>query len=438
MFQLECPKHILTRVNKKIERSINDFGTPFTLFSTLGLLYYFLYYFAWVMPFQANINQEGLILRLIAAFLCLGLLLRTKWPEITKQWLPIYWYITLAYCLPFFFTLLFLRNPGAPLNLMAFASIIFWLVLLVDWVGAFILFFLGIAAAVGVFWLKHNICPLTHYVYSIFLIYAGFLILVAVLAKNRKYLETQRKLKTAEAMGSGIAHELRTPLSAIIMGVEGAKKYFPVLIDNYQLARKNNVEGLQIIPPRRFEVLSTLFDDIAREAQFSNVFIDMLLYNVRQDVFKQNAVEVLKISDCIHKAMQSYPFSEKQEGLIHWDHDNDFSFMGSEQLVVHVLLNLLKNALYHIEKASRGQIQLWQTIEHNTNVLHFKDTAIGIPQDIKDMLFQQLMGHKPNRVGLGLAFCARVMQQLGGSIECRSVEGEFSEFLLYFPKIKTP
>ena len=46
------------------------------------------------------------------------------------------------------------------------------------------------------------------------------------------------------------------------------------------------------------------------------------------------------------------------------------------------------------------------------------------------------MGDKSNRVGLGLAFCARVMQAVGGSIECHSLEDEFSEFLLYFPKIK--
>ncbi len=436
MFKIGSFKAIGTRLNKKIERSINDFGPPFTLFSLLGLLYYCLFYFAWVVLFGTGINQEGLILRLIATFLCLGLLLRGQWPEIAKKWLPIYWYITLTYCLPFFFTWLFLHNPASLLRLMAFSSIIFWLVLLVDWVSALILFFLGVAAAIGASSLNHTVCPLTHYVYSIFSIYAGFLILVALLAKNRKHLETQKKLKTAEALGSGIAHEMRTPLSAIIMGIEGAKKYFPVLIDTYQLAKKNNLEGLQIIPSRRFEVLSTLFDDIEREAKFGHVIMDMLLCNVKPVVFKKNAAEVLKISDCIHKALQHYPFSEGQESLIHWNHDNDFSFMGSEELVVHVVLNLLKNALYYILTAGKGQIDLWQTIERKANVLHFKDTATGISQDVQDILFQQLLGHKSNRVGLGLAFCARAMQELGGSIECHTVEGEFSEFLLYFPRIK--
>lgn len=439
MFKIGSPKRIATRLNRKFERSIRDFNPPFTTFAILGLIYYSLFYFPWLLPLSAKSGVEdgSLILRLIAIFLCLGLLLRKKWPENAQVWLPLYWYITLTYCLPFFFTFMFLLDTDAALRLMAFSSIIFWLVLLMDLTSAFILLFVGMAAAVGVFLLdKDASLTMTAYILNIFAVYIVFLILIAFLVKNKKQLETEKKLRTAEAVGSGIAHEMRTPLSAIIMGIEGAKKYFPVFIDTYQLARQNNLEGVKNIPSKRFEVLATLFDDIEREAKFGNVFIDMLLCNVKQDVYKQNTVEMLEISDCIHRALQRYPFSEEQESLIHWDDNYDFSFMGSAELIEHVLLNLLKNALYQIEKASKGEIFIWQTEERNFNILHFKDTATGMSEEIKDTLFQQHMGDKSNRVGLGLAFCARVMQAVGGRIECDSREGEFSEFLLYFPKIK--
>lgn len=436
MFKIGSFKTIGTQLNQKIGHSINDFGTPFTLFSLFGLLYYFFFYFAWVVPFGPKIAGHILILHLIAALLCLGLFLREKWPEAPKKWLPLYWYITLTYCVPFFFTLMFLHHSDSEVWLMAFTSIIFWLVLLVDWISAVILFFLGLVAAIVVFWLNHAASPLTHYVYSIFLIYAGFLALATILAKNKKYWELQKKLKTADAIGSGIAHEMRTPLSAIIMGIENAQKYFPILIDNYQLAKQSNLEGMQIIPARRFEVLATSFDDIEREAKFGHVIIDMLLCNVKQDIFTKTPPGILKISDCIHKAIQSYPFSAGEESLIHWNEDYDFSFAGSQELVVHVFMNLLKNALYYILAAGKGQIELWQTQEQYFNVLHFKDTGMGMSDETQDLLFQQLIGHKSNKVGLGLAFCAKVMQELGGSIECHSIKGEFSEFLLYFPKIK--
>lgn len=439
VFKIALPKHIVTRLNRKIGRSIRDFNPPLTTFSILGLIYYSLFYFPWLMPWGEKsgvVGDESHILRLIAIFLCLGLLLRDKWPKTAQNWLPAYWYITLTYCLPFFFTFMFLLSPGAELRLMAFSSIIFWLVLLVDLTSAFILLLVGMAAAIGALLLAKGFCPIaTVYLFNILAVYIVFLILIAFLVKNKKKLETEKKLKAAEAVGSGIAHEMRTPLSAIIMGIEGAKKYFPVLIDTYQLARQNNLEGVKTIPPKRFEVLATLFDDIEREAKFGNVFIDMLLCNVKQDVHKEDTVEVLRISDCIHKALQRYPFSEEQESLIHWDDSYDFSFMGSAELMECVLLNLLKNALYQIEKAGTGEIFIWQTAERNFNILHFKDTAAGMSEDIKDMLFQQHLGDKSNRVGLGLSFCARVMQALNGRIECHSLEGEFSEFVLYFPRI---
>ena len=192
MFKIGSPKRIATRLNRKFERSIRDFNPPFPTFAILGLIYYSLFYFPWLLPLSAKSGVEdgSLILRLIAIFLCLGLLLRKKWPENVQAWLPLYWYITLTYCLPFFFTFMFLLDTDAALRLMAFSSIIFWLVLLMDLTSAFILLFVGMAAAVGVFLLdKDASLTMTAYILNIFAVYIVFLILIAFLVKNKKQLE---------------------------------------------------------------------------------------------------------------------------------------------------------------------------------------------------------------------------------------------------------
>ncbi len=437
MIKIGSSKRIMSRLHRKLGRNLRDFNPPLTLFALLGSLFYSFYCLVLLfLRVQNRMGDLGLILGLIAVFLCLGLFFRKNWPKYSQKYLALYWYLTLSYCLPFFFTFLFLLNPSSGLRLMAFGSLIFWLVLLADLNSAFILLFLGILAAIGVFCLENGSTLINSQLLPVFALDMLFLLFIAFLVQRKNRLETAKKMKTAEAVGSGIAHELRTPLSAIIMGIEGAKKYFPVFIDTYQLAKQQNLKGLENISSKRLEVLSTLFDDIEREAKFSNVFIDMLLCNVKQDVYKQNAIELLSINDCIHQALQRYPFSEEQEKLIHWEDGPDFSFLGSAKLMEHVLLNLLKNALYQIDKAAKGQIQIRQTAQGNFNILCFKDTATGMSQNIKDILFQQHMGDTANRVGLGLAFCARVMKALGGRIECQSLEGEFSEFLLYFPRIK--
>jgi signal transduction histidine kinase len=255
---------------------------------------------------------------------------------------------------------------------------------------------------------------------------------------DEKQLEYEQKLATASAIVRSIAHELNTPLSAIDMGVKGAKNYFLVLLENYQLAKKNNLPGLKLIPPKHFEVLSTLFDDLEREVDFSKLFIKILIQNMKRDLTQEDSKKVQNIYTCIEEALLQYPFAYREESLVHWDSKKSFSFIGSDFLIIYVLFNLLKNSLYQIAKAGKGRIQLWQTIEHNANVLHFKDTATGIPEDIKSTLFQPFASNRQHGIGLGLAFCNKVMQKLGGSIECCSVEGEYTEFLLYVPPIKKP
>ncbi len=253
---------------------------------------------------------------------------------------------------------------------------------------------------------------------------------------DEKQLEYEQKLETASAIVASIAHELNTPFSAIGMGVKGAKDYFLVLLENYQLAKKNNLSGLKSIPPKHFEVLSTLFDDLQREVDFSKLFIKILIQNMKQDLTQQDSMSEQKIYVCIEEALRQYPFAYREESLVYWDSKQCFSFIGSDFLIRYVLFNLLKNSFYQIEKAHKGQIHLWQTMEHNANVLHFKDTATGIPAEMKNRLFQPFASNRQHGIGLGLAFCSKVMRDLGGNIECHSVEGEYTEFLLYFPPIK--
>ena len=201
---------------------------------------------------------------------------------------------------------------------------------------------------------------------------------------DEKQLEYEQKLEMASAIVRSIAHELNTPLAAIDMGVKGAKEYFLVLLENYQLAKSHNLPGLKLIPPKHFEVLSTLFDDLQREVSFSKLFIKIFIQNTTQDLAREDRKKMQNIYTCIEKALLQYPFAYREENLVHWNSKQSFSFIGSEFLVIYVLFKLLKNSLYQIEKARKGQIHLWQTMEHNTNVLHFKDTATGIPVDIKN------------------------------------------------------
>jgi signal transduction histidine kinase len=140
------------------------------------------------------------------------------------------------------------------------------------------------------------------------------------------------------------------------------------------------------------------------------------------------------VNNCIEQALQRYPFSEGERQLVHYDAAKNFVFHGNEMLLIHVLFNLIKNALYHIRAANKGLIRIWMTEISNHHQLHFLDTGAGISPQLMPYIFEHFFSKTYHGSGIGLTFCKAVMESFSGAIECYSIEKEYVEFVLKFPK----
>ena len=102
-----------------------------------------------------------------------------------------------------------------------------------------------------------------------------------------------------------------------------------------------------------------------------------------------------------------------------------------------MLFNLLKNAIYYVKAANKGNmkgvIQIWLESDGKYNVLHFKDVGKGMPEATLHHVFDPFFTKTDHGAGIGLTFCKSVMESYGGKIGCASKEGEFTEFVLSFP-----
>jgi two-component system NtrC family sensor kinase len=66
-----------------------------------------------------------------------------------------------------------------------------------------------------------------------------------------------------------------------------------------------------------------------------------------------------------------------------------------------------------------------------------RDNGVGIPEDIKDKLFQPFFTTKPTGEGTGLGLSISyeiVTKQHGGTIEVASEVGAFTEFVVSLPR----
>ena len=139
---------------------------------------------------------------------------------------------------------------------------------------------------------------------------------------------------------------------------------------------------------------------------------------------------------CIETAVSRYPFSkEEQEHLSIRITGKDFVFYGNDYFMLHIFFNLIKNAVYYIHKAQKGEITIHLELGEHYNTVLFKDTGTGIAAKDVSHVFERFFSRTHHGTGLGLAFSKMVMESIGGKIDCRSVFGEYTEFTLYFPVV---
>jgi two-component system CAI-1 autoinducer sensor kinase/phosphatase CqsS len=310
------------------------------------------------------------------------------------------------------------------------------MVLLLDWASLISHFVIGTTFA----WIAYFLTTATPQLSFGSLAHLPILVFAIVLGAASNYASLMVRVEQERAMVStagSIAHELRTPLLSISAGATGLRDYLPGLIEGYDLAMTN---GLPVPPIRsvHFESMKNVLDRIETEAAHSNAIIDMLLVNARQTSRQQPELTVCSIQSCIETALRRYPFTEAERKLVNLDIGNDFSFLGNELLTVHILFNLIKNALRHIAMTGKGAISIRYELSSQWNRLIFRDSGSGIPPEALPHIFSRFYtsandGDSILGAGIGLAFCRDVISSFGGSIECSSIPNEFTEFVLQFP-----
>lgn len=236
------------------------------------------------------------------------------------------------------------------------------------------------------------------------------------------------------ALAGTLAHEIRTPLATIRNQAAGISRHLPTLLEGYQLAVDH-----KLMDPRigavHMEILSDISGRIADEVHKSNTIIDMMLATYSMERPDTLAFERYFIAACIAEAMERYPFEAGEKNKVSVEVAENFEFKGSDTLLVLVLFNLLKNALYALRSSGKGMIRITAETARGQHLLRVTDTGTGIPRQALPHIFAPFFSTKRMHggTGMGLAFCKKVMEAFGGSISCESVEGEYTTFSLEFP-----
>jgi two-component system NtrC family sensor kinase len=229
------------------------------------------------------------------------------------------------------------------------------------------------------------------------------------LQKMQEALLQSEKLAAMGRLTSQIAHELNNPIYGIM----------------------NTLELLKTeIPPesKRRRILELSLSEIQR---LSEMLRNMLSFSKPEEE-KRRPVKIDELIEGILLVMEKQMKESNIQVQVSFDPDTP-EIMASTNQMRQVMLNILKNAK---EAMPKGGTLFVRTSKKDHRVLiHIQDTGIGIPEEIKDKIFDAFFTtkQKVKGVGLGLSVCYGIIKDHGGEIKAESEAGKGTTFTISLP-----
>jgi signal transduction histidine kinase len=424
-------KDFFLHVWNKMEERTAELEQHLTTFGIFLIIAFPLFYFINIF-LSDHRGYESIFLRVSIGILGALIALRKKWPQRFLCLKPALLYFTLLYSFPFFFFFMLFQNPDS--NIWQVNTVVGLVVLymLLSWADYLILSVVGGCLAGLIFWLVSTNPSLPNGFFDLLLAYISPFIYLILFSTKKEHIQ-KAKQQSLQMQAGAIAHEMRTPLAALSGVGLFLKKIIPSLVKDHNKLTPDLQE--EHFSEKRLSQIMKSPEMIIKVTRQAFSFIDVMLMNLREE-FKDEHREQCSIKACVEDALKQYPFSGEDRSMVHTQIEADFLFMGNPLLIKHIFFNLLKNCLYYVKAANKGDITIKTAKVDERHILSFKDTGAGIAPDILPYIFDKFYSRTKYGTGIGLAFCKSVMKSLGGDIICKSQLGEYTEFILTFPTLE--
>ena len=216
----------------------------------------------------------------------------------------------------------------------------------------------------------------------------------AELRRLRAESETRRqRLTTFSRLAAELAHEVRNPLSSIVLNTE-------LLEDELHACIHASPE------------VKRLARAIGAEAERLSVLTDEYLAFARMP---QPSSQPQPLGDVVDEVACFTRGAAVQAGVtVAVESDPRALAVIDARLMRQLLLNLVRNALDVVP--AEGRIDLRTGIEQGQVTLDVIDTGPGVPAEMRASIFEPFVSSKPHGTGLGLAVARRVAQDHGGDL----------------------
>jgi PAS domain S-box-containing protein len=231
------------------------------------------------------------------------------------------------------------------------------------------------------------------------------------LSRLGSHLSYSQKLAALGRLTSGVAHEIKNPLNAMVIHVALLRE---------KLVRAGVPEAQASLDTleqeiRRLDRVIQGFLKFTRpeDLQLTSVTLAELLEEVVRLVSAEAEGVGITISTSLSPALPPV--------------------YGDRELLQQVFVNLVRNAIEAMPDGGRLELSGRQTEE--SVEIGVADTGVGIDPDLIDKIFDLYVTTKSKGSGIGLSVVYRIVQLHGGEITVESRKGEGARFLVRLPQV---
>jgi two-component system NtrC family sensor kinase len=233
---------------------------------------------------------------------------------------------------------------------------------------------------------------------------------------NRHIIETG-KLASVGRLAAGTAHEINNPVAIMVQEAGWIEDL---------LAEEEFQDGKNI------EEIKRALKQINIQGNRCKEITHQLLNFARKTDSQKHS---LHINELVEEVV-SISNKKSYTGIsINTDLDQTLpTIYGSPSEIQQILLNLINNARYALEK-NGGQINITTRLEEKHVLVVVEDNGPGIPNANLDRIFDPFFTTKPvgKGTGLGLSICFGIIKRMGGEIKVDSAVDEGTRFEIRFP-----
>ena len=252
--------------------------------------------------------------------------------------------------------------------------------------------------------------------------------------ENQDMLVEKERLASLGQMIGGIAHNLKTP----IMSIAGATEGLSDLIKEYD----SSIEDKDVTPQDHHDIAKDMNEWIEKIKTHLSYMSDVITAIKGQAVaFSEQTASGFTIKELINY-VDILMRHELKNAIITLntkiDIDQNTAINGNINSLVQVINNIISNAIqaYQSQKKTNESINFEIYSEGKNIVFRIEDFAGGIPDNVKDKLFKEMITTKgKNGTGLGLFMSySNIKAHFSGNLKYETHKGKGTAFYIEIPK----